>query len=91
MRGIRARRRTPVSARTSEDYKGRYQIKSAEIEEAWKALIGLCKTLDQTPADKLEEALEPILDIDGLLWFLALDVALINSDGYWVRAQRLQH
>jgi hypothetical protein len=42
--------------------------------------------LNKTPADKLETALEPILDIDGALWFLALDVALINSDGYWVRA-----
>jgi len=27
-----------------------------------------------------------MLDIDGVLWFLALDVALINNDGYWVRA-----
>src|SRR5207248_2118850 len=24
--------------------------------------------------------------IDGTLWFLALDVALQNEDGYWVRA-----
>jgi spore coat protein CotH len=41
--------------------------------------------LNQTPADKLAAALEPICDVDGLLWFLALDVALINNDGYWVR------
>jgi hypothetical protein len=34
----------------------------------------------------LEEALAPMLDLDGLLWFLALDVALINDDGYWIRA-----
>jgi spore coat protein CotH len=27
-----------------------------------------------------------MLDIDGLLWFLALDNALINCDGYWIRA-----
>src|SRR5205823_4721536 len=35
---------------------------------------------------RLEEALKPMLDLDGVLWFLALDVALINNDGYWVRA-----
>ena len=42
--------------------------------------------LNETPADKLEAALAPILDIDGALRFLALDVALVNSDGYWTRA-----
>jgi spore coat protein CotH len=67
-------------------YRGRYEIKSGESDKAWKALVKLCKTLHETPADKLEAALAPMLDIDGLLWFLALDVALINDDGYWIRA-----
>ena len=42
--------------------------------------------LNETPPDKLEAALKPILDVDGVLWFLALDIALINNDGYWIRA-----
>lgn len=69
-----------------EDYKRRYELKSGDDAKAWKELVNLCKVLNQTPADKLEEAIKPILDIDGLLWFLALDVALINTDGYWIRA-----
>ena len=69
-----------------EDYKRRYEIKTDDSPSAWKALIELCKTLNQTPLDRLEEALKPILDIDGALWFLALDNALVNNDGYWVRA-----
>lgn len=68
------------------DYKRRYEIKSDDDDKAWKDLIALCRTLNKTPPDKLEEALKPILDVDGLLWFLALDVALINCDGYWIRA-----
>ena len=68
-----------------EDYKRRYDMKTDD-DKAWKALIKLCKTLNQTPPDKLEAALEPMLDIDGLLWFLAIDNALINCDGYWIRA-----
>ncbi|MBC7815419.1 MAG: CotH kinase family protein [Planctomycetaceae bacterium] len=68
-----------------EDYKRRYDMKTDDAK-AWKALIKLCKTLNETPPDKLEAALEPMLDIDGLLWFLALDNALINCDGYWIRA-----
>ena len=68
------------------DYQRRYEIKSEDNEKAWKALVNFCKVLNQTPADKLEETLKPICDVDSLLWFLALDVALINCDGYWIRA-----
>ena len=69
-----------------EDYKRVFQIKSDENAEAWKALVNFCKVLNQTPPDKLEAALKPIADVDGILWFLALDNALINNDGYWVRS-----
>lgn len=69
-----------------DDYKRIFRIKSAEDEKAWKALVNLCKVLNETPADKLEKALEPILDVERALWFLALDVAFINMDGYWTRA-----
>jgi hypothetical protein len=69
-----------------EQYKRVFEIKSKDDPEAWKKLVNLCKVLNQTPPDKLEAALTPILDIDSVLWFLALDVALINSDGYWTRA-----
>ena len=69
-----------------EDYRSRYQIKTKDDAQDWKALINLCKTLDQTPPDRLEEALAPMLDIDGALWFLALENVFINGDGYWVRA-----
>jgi hypothetical protein len=34
----------------------------------------------------LETALQPILDVDGALKFLALDKAVINNDGFWTRA-----
>ena len=67
-------------------YKRIFEMKAEENEAAWKALINLCKVLNQTPPEKLEEALKPIIDVDSLLWFLALDVALINNDGYWVRS-----
>ncbi len=69
-----------------EDYRRRYEIKSADDTKSWKALIALCRTLNQTPPTQLEEALKPILDVEGALWFLALDAALINNDGYWARA-----
>jgi hypothetical protein len=67
------------------EYKKRYEMKDGDAED-WRALIALCKTLTETPLDELENALSPIMDIDEVLWFLALDNALINSDGYWIRA-----
>jgi hypothetical protein len=71
-----------------DDYKRRYEMKTGDgtDEKAWKALVLLCKTLNETPADKLEEALKPMLDLEEVLKFLALDNALINCDGYWIRA-----
>jgi len=67
-------------------YKALYEIKSKDTPKAWTNFIQMTKVLNTTPADTLEAALSPILDIDGALKFLALDVALVNSDGYWVRA-----
>lgn len=69
-----------------DEHKRRYEIKSGDDEQAWRDLIALCRVLNETPTDKLEEALKPVLDVDEALWFLALDVALVNSDGYWTRA-----
>jgi hypothetical protein len=67
-------------------YKQIYEIKTKDEDESWKALMQLTKVLNETPAEKLEAALAPLLDIDGTLKFLAIEVALVNSDGYWSRA-----
>jgi hypothetical protein len=67
-------------------YRRTYDIRSKDDPRAWADLIRLFKVLNETPPDKLEAALAPLLDVDGVLRFLALDVALVNSDGYWTRA-----
>lgn len=68
-----------------EAYHQHYDLKT-DTPEAWEHLVNLCRILEETPTEELQAALEPILDIDQALWFLALDNALINNDGYWVRA-----
>jgi hypothetical protein len=67
-------------------YKDLYEIKSKDDPASWAELIKVSRILNQTPIDKLEAALAPILDIDETLKFLAVEVALVNSDGYWSRA-----
>jgi spore coat protein CotH len=68
------------------EYKRFYQMTSKEDPKAWASLINVFKVLNETPPDKLEAALAPIFDVDGALRFLAVEVALVNTDGYWTRA-----
>lgn len=67
-------------------YKRLFEIKSKDDPKSWAALIHLAKVLNETPPDRLEAALAPILDIDEVLRFLALDATFVNNDGYWTRA-----
>lgn len=67
-------------------YKDVFELKTKESDRAWKDLVALCKRFEDTPLGRLEETMRPVLDIDGALWFLAVDNALVNSDGYWTRA-----
>jgi hypothetical protein len=69
----------------TNSYKDIYTIKTKDGPKAWAAFIQMCKILNETPSNKLEAALSPLLDIDGALRFIALDNALINNDGYWIR------
>ncbi len=67
-------------------YRRLYEIKTKDDPKVWADLAHMCQVLNQTPPEKLEAALSPLLDIDGALKFLAIEVALVNSDGYWTRA-----
>jgi len=69
----------------AEKYQRIYRIKSKDDTESWSALVQLCQVLNETPANQLEAKLAPLLDLEGALKFLALENALVNNDGYWVR------
>jgi CotH kinase protein len=68
-----------------QQYKRYYEIRSKDKPESWAKLVNLARVLNQTPIPNLVAALEPILDIDGVLRFLAIEKVLINNDGYWTR------
>lgn len=68
-----------------EDYPGA-QLKTPEDEDAWDNFIRFCRRLEETPVDRLDTDLSDILNVDGALWFLALDNLLIDGDGYLSRA-----
>jgi hypothetical protein len=64
-------------------YRRWYEMRSKDDPKAWADLIKLCRILNQTPPEHLATALEPVLDVESALKFIALDNALINGDGYW--------
>ncbi|HEU4418370.1 MAG TPA: CotH kinase family protein, partial [Planctomycetota bacterium] len=67
-------------------YKRNYQLKSNDNEIAWRALVDLCAVLERTATEDLERIVPQHLDVDGMLWFLAVDNALGDDDGYHSRA-----
>ena len=69
-----------------EAYKKIYEIKTRDDPKSWAALTNVFRVLTETPLDTLEATLAPIFNIDGALRFLALEIALVNTDGYWTRA-----
>jgi len=67
-------------------YKRSYDLKSDDNERAWRGLVDLCAVLADAPAERLPEILPQHLDVDAALWFLAMDFALGDDDGYYSRA-----
>jgi hypothetical protein len=66
-----------------ELYRRWYEIKGADDPAAWRALIRATRILKDTPVDQLPTVLPAMMDVDEVLRYLALDVVLVNNDGYW--------
>ena len=68
------------------EYESRYELKtgSAGLED-WDALVEVCRVLAETPDEELEETLPRYFDIGEVIRFLALDNAMVDSDGYYSR------
>lgn len=64
-------------------YRRWYEQKGKDDTVAWRALANMTRVLATTPVDQLEAAATKVLDVDEVLRFLALDIALVNGDGYW--------
>ena len=64
-------------------YQETYQLKTNNVEAPWQDLIALCKMLDETTSDaELVENLPSLLNIDQVLWQLAVSNVFMDDDGY---------
>lgn len=67
-------------------YRRNYTLKSQENDAAWQGLADVCAALANAADEDLERILPQHLDVDSALWFLAIDNALGDDDGYFARA-----
>jgi spore coat protein CotH len=64
-------------------YQETYQLKTSNVENPWEGLIALTKMLDDsTPDAELAEKLPAVLNIDQVLWQLAVSNVFMDDDGY---------
>ena len=64
-------------------YQETYQLKTNNVEDPWTDLIALSKMLDETTTDaELTERLPSALNIDQVLWQLAVSNVFMDDDGY---------
>ncbi len=68
------------------EYRDYYTAKSGVDDAAWQRLVDVCRLLSETTVEERRKQLPEYLDIDGALWFLAIDNALVDGDGYLTRA-----
>lgn len=64
------------------EYQEHYTLKTSNIEDPWADLVTTCDVLENTPLDELYAALDPIMDVDRTLWFLASEILFSDDDGY---------
>jgi hypothetical protein len=69
-----------------QQYKQNYEIKTKDNEDDWRKLVELCRLLQDTPQEKREAEFDKRMNVDEMLWFLAVDNVLIDGDGYFSRA-----
>ncbi|MHB8969406.1 MAG: CotH kinase family protein [Pirellulaceae bacterium] len=67
-------------------YKPNYEIKTKDDDSDWKQLVELCRALQDTPQDERDSKFDKRMNVDEMLWFLAVDNVLIDGDGYNSRA-----
>ncbi len=63
-------------------YQEHYTLKKTHKTNPWDDLVATTDVLENTPLDELEAALNPYLDIDRTLWFLAAEILFADDDSY---------
>ncbi|MHC4812906.1 MAG: CotH kinase family protein [Planctomycetota bacterium] len=63
-------------------YQAAYELKTTSNPKPWTDLIQLCNVLNNSGAAKLPQELPKVFNVDQALWYLALNITMLNLDSY---------
>lgn len=63
-------------------YKTLYELKTNEEEDDYSGLINFLDILNNTPVADLPAKLEPVCDVDNMLYGIAMNILTVNLDSY---------
>ena len=66
----------------ASDYVDNYELKRTDKDNPWEDIIQVAQPLENAPIEDLYEVLNPILDIDRTLWYLAQEAVFSDDDSY---------
>jgi len=64
------------------EYSWYYTQKYSDIQDIYEKLMETCHILDTVSSSRMESILGEVLDLDRTLWFLAMEIAFTDMDGY---------
>ncbi|HZV69585.1 MAG TPA: CotH kinase family protein [Saprospiraceae bacterium] len=67
-------------------YQKYYDLKSTDVEDPWQKLIDACQVLSVATANN-KETVASKLDIDKILWFLAVENVFTDDDSYIMKGK----
>jgi hypothetical protein len=63
-------------------YEAAYDVRTNDTPEGWAGLIAACDVLNNTTLDQLASQVGQGLDVEESLWYLAVENAFVDEDGY---------
>lgn len=67
-------------------YQKYYTLKSSDIDDPWQKLVNACQVLSTVTANNKEDVRQ-VLDIDKILWFLAVENIFADDDSYIMKGK----
>lgn len=63
-------------------YEAAYDVRTNDTPEGWAGLIRACDVLNNTTLEQLASSVNQVIDAERSLWYLAVENAFVDEDGY---------
>lgn len=63
-------------------YEAAYDVRTNDTPEGWAGLMAACDVLNNTTLEELASSVDQVIDVERSLWYLAVENAFVDEDGY---------